>query len=658
MKTMKRFTYLMAIAIVGVALASCDKKNEVEQTSYNPERETVKTQFSINLPANVAGTMKRMPGNTVNAGESLSEFNGIEGAQIIPYTLTTTGDLVVDGKSANQNIIPLGDGQITFSDGNTNSLDNSTQARVYNDVMMPVGTNALLFYGKAIGSAARADYAYETTDDYRHQFGALEAYTAGSHAGLKTNPFTLANVTFQPVKIQGSGRPAGNGGETLMAYLTSVAAATAASADLAGNSAWKTTTELQLSELYTQFTKGYVTPAKPGMQSGASKNVTALMNQLYTTISSLTLDAQYESLRTAILNAINNTTSYVKTAAVYSGGTLTTPLVLKDEIADFPNVVKDGETLNAMPDGSAAITWNESTDQFVVADGATFGTFTVAAWNKYVYPTSLWYFANSTIKADDHEGVAAKFTADTDADDYGTDKWKTEMDKPANYADNAVKASTRSIAMYTPVNYAVGRLDLAVRAKSTAVETSDNAITLNFENIPLTGVLICGENDAKWDFTPGAAADYIYYDNDIANPVVNINGDAEWKIPDPSTTTGKKWNNYTLVLESQADHAINICLEFENNDKDFHGVNGQLIPTGTKFYLLGTLTPSTASNYSAGTLDKVFVKDHKTFARITIGDVKGDKAYNVIPDLKVPQLEFALSVDLEWQQGLIFDQTW
>ena len=61
MKTFKSFAYLMAIAIVGVAVSSC-KQKEVEQTSYNPERETVKTQFSINLPTNVTGTQKKMRG--------------------------------------------------------------------------------------------------------------------------------------------------------------------------------------------------------------------------------------------------------------------------------------------------------------------------------------------------------------------------------------------------------------------------------------------------------------------------------------------------------------------------------------------------------------------------------------------------------------------
>ena len=629
MKTFKSFAYLMAIAIVGVAVSSC-KQKEVEQTSYNPERETVKTQFSINLPTNVTGTQKKMRGTQVNASESVTDFHGIECMQIIPFGSTTFA-----GATANANIIPL---SAQISSGNTD-INNKTQSKIYNDVFMPIGTQGLLFYGRAVGSTAITGFGNEADDANKHTYGALTA-----NAALTTNPFVVNNVDFAPVKI--GSRPTDGDGATLIAYLNSVKDAQAAA-----DNKWAETDEVQLMELYNQFTAG--SAAEPGLRNGSGANVTAMMNELYLEVSkTVVVNQRHIDLKAAILTAINNAT-YVLTNAVYtSGDALTTKLVLKENLAGYPH-----NLAARMPDGAAALAWNTTNKAFEMTE-TDFGGTTVARWNNYVYPASLYYFAKGGIKASDNSNVAKTYNEGSNQSQYAAANWTTML---GLYADSQVKNSTRSIAMVNPVNYAVGRLDLAVRAKSTAVETRDAGVTLDFSNITLTGVLISGVNDVIYDFTPKTGDQtYVYYDDVIDNGTVNITNAATWKTLDGSANN--KWNNYTLVLESKDATALNICLEFLNNDKDFHGYNGQLIAKGTKFYLVGQLNPAMTDDanntHVAHTLTQVFVQDHKTQARITIGDVTGDKAYNVIPDLKVPQLEFALSVDLAWQQGMEFDLTW
>ena len=628
MKTFKSFAYLMAIAIVGVAVSSC-KQKEVEQTSYNPERETVKTQFSINLPTNVTGTQKKMRGKQVNASESVTDFNGIECMQIIPFGSTT-----FDGATANANIIPL---SAQISSGVTD-INNKTQSKIYNDVFMPIGTQGLLFYGRAVGSTAITGFGNEATDADKHTFGALTA-----NAALTTNPFVVNNVGFAPVKI--GSRPTDGDGATLIEYLNSVKDAKAAA-----DNKWAETDEVQLMELYNQFTAGSAT--EPGLRNGSGANVTAMMNELYLEVSkTVVVNTKDIALKAAILDAINNAT-YVLTNAVYDAGTLTTKLVLKKNLADYPH-----NLAARMPDGAAALAWNTTSKAFETTE-TDFGGTTVARWNNYVYPASLYYFSKGAIAASDNSNVAKTYNEGSNQGQYDAGNWTAML---GLYADSQVKNSTRSIAMVNPVNYAVGRLDLAVRAKSTAVETRDDGVTLDFSSIKLTGVLISGVNDVIYDFTPKTGDQtYVYYDDVIDNDVVNITNAAPWKTLDGSANN--KWNNYTLVLESKANTPLNICLEFENNDKPFHGYNGQLIATGTKFYLVGQLNPAMTDDenntHDANALTQVFVQDHKTQARITIGDVTGDKAYNVIPDLKVPQLEFALSVDLEWQQGMEFNLTW
>ena len=61
-------------------------------------------------------------------------------------------------------------------------------------------------------------------------------------------------------------------------------------------------------------------------------------------------------------------------------------------------------------------------------------------------------------------------------------------------------------------------------------------------------------------------------------------------------------------------------------------------------------------------LNQVFKQDYKTIANFSISQNTGDEhkkglgaAYNTIPDLRTPQLELGLSVDLHWEEGITFD---
>ena len=59
----------------------------------------------------------------------------------------------------------------------------------------------------------------------------------------------------------------------------------------------------------------------------------------------------------------------------------------------------------------------------------------------------------------------------------------------------------------------------------------------------------------------------------------------------------------------------------------------------------------------------MFKQDYKTIANFSIAqgtantaNTKGlAAAYNTVPDLRTPQLELGLSVDLTWQTGITFD---
>ena len=81
-----------------------------------------------------------------------------------------------------------------------------------------------------------------------------------------------------------------------------------------------------------------------------------------------------------------------------------------------------------------------------------------------------------------------------------------------------------------------------------------------------------------------------------------------------------------------------------------------MIPSGSKFYLVAKLDPSSATQPTNGaTINQVFKQDYNTVVKLTIGRNALKKAYQTIPDLRSPKLELGLSVDLTWQQGLTFD---
>ena len=221
-----------------------------------------------------------------------------------------------------------------------------------------------------------------------------------------------------------------------------------------------------------------------------------------------------------------------------------------------------------------------------------------------------------------------------------------------------------------PIQYAVGRLDATVKLgdATTLYDKNGEAYAVNTtDGFTVTGILIGGQKQVKYDFTTNTTADeYTIYDN-----ITKSNG----IIPAKLTTASAV--NYTLALETEAGASVYVAVELLNNGADFQGIDG-VVPAGCKFYLVGKLDPTTVpttdTTNNPNGLTQVFKQDHKTIADFTIptGYVKTDiaaghfdpttgntvglgKAYNTIPDLRTPQLELGLSVDMTWQSGLSFD---
>lgn len=305
-------------------------------------------------------------------------------------------------------------------------------------------------------------------------------------------------------------------------------------------------------------------------------------------------------------------------------------------------VKEDGFPRNLnLPDGAVQVAFDDGTGTFAYVDGSVDG-MRVPTMDVYTKPAELFYTVNS-------KGVIDEAT--THADNFKKQEY-TEWAQviEGEYANKVapVTLQTKSVVLQDQVQYAVGRLDATVKVSAETVKDSGaegkeaNFVTVPAGGYTITGILIGGQKQVTWDFTPNDAPEQTIYD-------ANVTGTAVVGTPTAPM--------YTLALETAKDQTINVAVEFVNTGNDFYGINHQVIPAGTKFYLVAQLIPSKAKNYDAATLNKVFFQDHATKLDLTIGETSLQNAYNVVPDLRSPKLEFGLSVNLEWQQGLIFDHT-
>ena len=294
----------------------------------------------------------------------------------------------------------------------------------------------------------------------------------------------------------------------------------------------------------------------------------------------------------------------------------------------------------------------------------------------YMFPSELMYFDNSALYVSD---------ADKSADNYpnGYNTWDTYSWTTNSWTNAAVSSSTRSVAVKNNINYGVAMLQTQVALDGTSFQDNRNAIVSSEANqvlteaevkgMQLTGIIVGGQNhQLGWNYLAKADAnsdwDYAIFDNQIESATI---------------PTGA---NYTLVFDNYhtgnqaAQTDVLVALEFQNNSgKDFYG-KGNLVRQGGKFYLVGKLQlgdnrigtangisgsatawptkyaipPYTASGASQQ-ITRVFIQDYLTTATFKIGAESLKNAFITVPDLRSTQTSLGLSVDLNWREGLNFD---
>ena len=582
MRNSKHFALGAATLLLSTAgFTACSSEDTFTGGSFSGE--SVKTQFAINVPA-VGKSDVRM-GEDIVQGQNTVVFRGMSNIRLVPFELgsnpSTVTEPLTGSESLYYNAIELG--AIGSSD-----LTSTAKYKVYNDVELPIGVNAFLFYGEA------TDKSGDASDKTN---GALvPSYsTQGLEAGK-----TLADVHFDLKGIL-----VGDDYKTTQTGLLAILDG------IAKTEGWKGATGT-LQPYYTSFI---------GMKAGSANNILLAVQDLYNAVKGDVLTDE-NGLKAKIATKIEEYFTPSGSSVPYTLTYKTTSL------AAYPFGI-------GLPDGAVQVAW--STDHFeytsnVDYDGGT--SMNVSGLDKYVYPASLYYWDNTSLKT----------STELESGNYGANDWSTIIN--TLYSEWAVTASTQSVALAKAINYAVGRLD--VYAAFAAGEIYDanpsgqQPVRIPDDGFTLTGVLIGGQKNVGWNFTPltTGGTEKTIYDAAVDAGAAGTEG--------VTRTSGLK--NRTLVLETagKGGEKVNFALEFTNNSSQaFYGKDG-LVPVGGKFYLVGQLNADVSHA-------KVFEKDHYTKATVTINSLKN--AYNCIPDLRSPKLELGLSVDLTWEKGLSQDVT-
>ncbi len=646
---MKKYLFMLATLFsAAIGFTACSSE---EDLASQEEQGTVKTEFTISFPTKMASSTRQSI--KVVQGQATPVFRGISGITLRPF-------MVAKENISATTSLP---GALSFTgiDIATGGLNATNNSHLYKDIEINIGTRAFMFYGVA---------SLETPSG---------SVTSNALNGSLTQEISdtdtkLSGVSFKPKPIYDSEVVPDNGA-VIANYLTAIA-----NAKVSDTETWANSTEL--STLYNEFI---------GMKAGSWTSVKKAVQALYTALYTRN-EAIAGKIRDAILAAtyeVGDETKALATDKAGEGGAATGVLKfekLGNDYGDYPADL-------GLPDGAAYINWNTTTKMFdVLTSTESTSAIDNAGLNftslkRYCYPASLYYYGLSNIKTS-KESKEAEYTKNQD--------WDAILATYPAADGSVVQSTTRSIAIIEPVQYAVGRLDVAVKTKDGVAILKDNdgkngkEITIG-TNFPITGILVGNQKAVDYKFettnTLATSTTYTIYDSQIPQTDGTINKDCRLfpgNINDPSPTSPfatnegdyNRYCTHTLVLET-ADAAttdekdpdnVNVAVEFQNNsDQIIVGKDKKLIYPGTKFYLVGTLKPkvNTTIKYSAdhvpsdkttsNFIERAFVQDYVTRVSFKVESLKN--AYNVIPDLRNPHLEIGLSVDLTWQYGINQDIT-
>lgn len=609
MKKFRFFSFASAMLLASAAgMVSCSSDSIEPTGGSGATGQVVKTQFAINIPyggnssTNQAKKVTRMTDEMTQ--QSGKPFRGISDIVL----LTFNGNPSTDGNTEATSIIDIG------TDGNAYAQDK--HSKLYRDIEIPVGTNHMLFYGRATKKSDATDFqAGKITDK-----------------GDKKTEKTLANISHEltPINSRANFTTDTDAGKIIDA-LNSIANAKVQDEEYT----WATTeTETTRPAWLTENEKKFLAARYKefiSLKAGSRTSVVAFI----------------KNLQTALVGETGEPTIHAErklTKEIYDKCVAALTAI---ESIDFPGKFK-------LPDGVATLSWATGGFAYNTPGNVTIGNGNSINYQKICYPAELSYFVNTTTMVSDKDmsnlsefPTYENWTKPTGANWEGKD-----------FTNTAVAKTTRTVGLKDPVQYSVAVLKSTVRCKEATLEDNakdaggfkaNQSITVNDNSFPVTGILIGGQPaSVDWKYEPASSETF---ENTIYDNVMN--GSPMYaKYASEVPTVG----NYTLVFDNKktgAENSVYVTIELTNKSgQAFYGKDG-IIQKDTKFYLVGILNPNKEGLSKPAGVNRVFVQDYVTTANFKIKDLKS--AYNCIPDLRTSGINVGLAVDLSWKEGITFD---
>ena len=691
MKKYFNFAFVGAIALLGAGVfTACSSESSMDlgdntNPNYDATTGLVKSQFVLNIATKTNST--RSSAATVQAGGE--NFRGIDNALLFAFNTGSSSKLFIDATVAATEASSRYDLGTVAAAG---SLDNdgSNSHRIL-ELAMPTGTNAMLFYGKAIGATTpdynetgKVGYTISGKQPDAFQFD-LSPRVGDNISGFTATAELLAAIMTKIINVTGSYTV------EMAKYPSWTGAATLSSEWKDLNPTAVSPRELSpLEEILYKAFHALTTYGANELRGGSSKAVLSTVRDLYsvtTKVVAATPTSPYEELAQHIATAINTQITTYFTSVTdspingfkgvdgikssYGAGWKSGWDAISDtELADFPVVDF------TLPEGCAQLEYTAATNTF------THKTPGVSLLNKasqtdpdaYMFPAELMYYCNSSIRTSNKEKTSASGYPN------GVANWDDDTKWDSDWTGTSVTSSTRATAMTKNVNYGVAMLKSTVSIKEGISALVDNRATLNAGesnnsfnpgdiDFTWTGVIIGGQPArVDWQFLPTALTfDKLVYDNRVTGLAAGTG---------VKTTPGAASDpNYTILFDNYnstgTQNKVRVALQFKNNGDDFWG-RDNMIRKGQTFYLVAELDPTgmeiPAANWDAyyqvpplnasGVSTKttrIFVQDYMTTANFNLNGTSLQKAYVTLPDLRSSQLSFGLSVDLDWKPGLSFD---
>lgn len=609
MKKFRFFSFASAMLLASAAgMVSCSSDSIEPTGGSGVAGQVVKTQFAINIPYGGNSSTKQAKKVTRMTDEMTQQsgkpFRGISDIVL----LTFNGNPSTAGNTEATSIIDIG------TDGN--AYAHNEYSKLYRDIEIPVGTNHMLFYGRATRKSGDTDFqAGKITD-----------------VGTKTTEKVLTNLSHELTAINSTADFTTDADAAkIINALNDIAKAKVTDGTdytwaAIGNEttlpSWLTENEKKfLAARYNEFTK---------LKAGSKTSVVEFIKNLKTALAGETGEPTIPAER-KLTKEIYDKCEAALTAI---------------ESINFPGKFN-------LPDGVASLSWIEGESKFAynAPNNVIIGTGNSINYQKICYPAELSYFVNTTTMVSDKDmSSLSEFPTYNDWTNPTGANWTGK-----SFSESAVENTTRTVGLKDPVQYSVAVLKSTVRCDAATLEdnakqiggsNTDQKIPVPTDGFKVTGILIGGQPaSVDWKYEPASTE----FANTIYDKVMNGSMVAK-------NETSASNANYTLVFDnkkSDTQSPVYVTIELENNSgQAFYGKDG-IILKGAKFYLVGQLNPNKTGLTNPNSVNRVFVQDYVTTANFNIKDLKS--AYNCIPDLRTSGINVGLAVDLDWKSGITFD---